>query len=339
MRGPRPSRTFEHRRDYAEHPRSAPMEAAVEGSVARWDGTPRPGAWCLLDRVPQGRAFTDLAAAVRAAGGLGLLTSQRPASSGFLTKRVVGGTPVDLPVIAVREEHLPALEGGTVRALVPLLREAVTGTNVTAALPGADPAGGDRPVLVTAHYDGVGADPGRHFPCAGDNASGTAVLLGVAHALLAEGFRGARPVLFAALDAEEVGALGSQHHARRLAATGTHPDVLNLDMAAKFNGAVAVELGPRSGRIRQALDQAGRMLGIPLAAGPVASDNRQYASAGLPAAGIGLGAAHYHSPLDSPDHVDPAALRMAGRLLLVTVALLALDEAGDGGGASAAPHQ
>ncbi|GIH72220.1 hypothetical protein Mth01_44730 [Sphaerimonospora thailandensis] len=323
--GPHLSGALEHRRDFAEHPRSASIDRPVEGPVSRWDGAPRDGAWSVVERVPSGSAFAELADSVRAGGGIGLLTPQRPAASGFLTKRVVGEAPVDLPVIAVRDEHLAALDGDTVRAIMPIWRGTVTGANVVAALPGTDPDLAGRPVLVTAHYDGVGADPGRHYPCAGDNASGTGVLVEVARTLVAQRFTPARPVVFAALDAEEVGARGSLHHAGRLAAAGDRPDVVNLDMAAKFNGAVAAELGPDSEAIRDALDQAGRMLGIPLAVGPVASDNRRYAAAGFPAVGLGLGAAHYHSPLDGPEHVEPGALRMAGRLLLVAIGRLALE--------------
>ncbi|EWM19022.1 M28 family metallopeptidase [Kutzneria sp. 744] len=164
---------------------------------------------------------------------------------------------------------------------------------------------------------------GPHFDCAGDNASGVAVLCEVARVLVETGKTLARPVLFAVLDAEEHGALGSRHHARQLAGEGWRPEVLNVDMAGKFNGTVAVELGPDTRPIIDALDRAGRLLRIPLAAGQVASDNRQYAGVGMPAAGIGLGAAHYHSPLDSLDRIDPEAVRKAGRLLLVTIAHLA----------------
>ncbi|GAA3828529.1 hypothetical protein GCM10022226_56700 [Sphaerisporangium flaviroseum] len=323
--GPEAPVTLEHRRDYAEHPRSAPMHEAVEGPVVRWNGTPAYGAWVAFDRVPRGETFTRLATSIRLAGGAGLLTPQVPDASGFLTKRVVGDSPVDLPVIAVRADRLAGLDGSTVRALVPLRRGTVTGTNVLSALPGEDPALADRPVLVTAHYDGVGADPGRHFACAGDNASGTAVLLEVARALAGCGARPSRPIVLAALDAEEVGACGSHHHARGLVASGIRPHVLNVDMAGRFNGAVAADLGPQTEALRDVLDQAGRALGIPLAAGPVASDNRQYAAAGLPAVGLGLGAAHYHSPLDTPDRIEPSALRMAGRLLLATIARLAFE--------------
>jgi hypothetical protein len=97
-------------------------------------------------------------------------------------------------------------------------------------------------------------------------------------------------------------------------------------MAGKFNGKIAVELGPADPAPKlliAALDAAGRQLRLPLYAAPVSSDNRRYAQAGFPAAGIGLGAAHYHSPLDSLDRIDPDALGKAGRLLLASVAHLA----------------
>ncbi|MEU4408109.1 M28 family metallopeptidase [Streptosporangium sp. NPDC023963] len=326
--GPVSSRRLEHRRDYAAHPRSAPMDEAVEGRVARWDGTPRPGAWTALEGAPRAGDLARLAAAVRRGGGVGLLVAQLPDGSGFLTKRVTG-VPVEVPVIAVRADLLADLLAGgdasTVRALVPLRRETVTATNVLALLPGADPALAARPVLLSAHYDGVGDDPDRRFPCAGDNASGTAVLLEVARTLTAHRFRPARPLMFAALDAEEAGSQGSRRHAEELLAAGLRPDVVNLDMAGKFNGAVAVDLGPGSRLIEDVLDRAGRALAVPLALAPVVSDNRRYAAAGLAVAGLGLGAAHYHSPLDAPDRIEPGALRRAGRLLLVSAALLALD--------------
>lgn len=314
---------LEHRRDYAEHPRSARMDAPATGTAVRWDGTAVSGAWTILERVPQGAAFVELVDKVRAAGGVGLLTPQDPDGSGFLTKRTVGAGVVELPVVAVRSELLKQLPGSAVTAYVPLVRAPATGTNIVAALPGNDLRSAERPILVTAHYDGVGADPGRHFDCAGDNASGVAVLCEVARVLVESGTTLRRPVLFAVLDAEEHGALGSRHHARQLAAEGWQPEVLNVDMAGKFNGTVAVELGGDTQPIISALDRAGRLLRIPLEAAQVASDNRQYAGAGMPAAGIGLGAAHYHSPLDSLDRIDPEALRKAGRLLLVTIAHLA----------------
>jgi hypothetical protein len=84
-----------------------------------------------------------------------------------------------------------------------------------------------------------------------------------------------------------------------------------------------VEAGGPAHRLLAALDQAGRHTGLPLAAGPVASDNRRYAAAGLPAVGIGAGMAGYHSPADTADRVDPATLAAVARLVVATVSLLA----------------
>src|SRR5690606_39593226 len=68
--------------------------------------------------------------------------------------------------------------------------------------------GGPQAVLVSAHYDHLGVDrQGRVFPGADDNASGAAVLLGLARAAARRSFR--HTVLFVAFGAEEAGLVGS----------------------------------------------------------------------------------------------------------------------------------
>lgn len=318
--GARLDRELVHRAEFAEHPRSGPMPGPVTGTVSENAGA---GEWAALPTVPQGNAFAELAETLESRGAVGILTAQNADASGFLTKRVQGPTPVGLPVVAVRPDLLADAVGGVITAHVPLVRVPATGTNIIATLPGSDPEA--KPILLSAHYDGVGSDPERHFPCAGDNASGTAVLCEVAR-VLSSSAPLPRPVVFALVDAEEIGTLGSGHHARALREAGVEPDALNLDMAGKFNGSIAVELGPADPAPRHiiaALDSAGRRLGIQLYAGTVSSDNRRYASAGFPAAGIGVGAAHYHSPLDSPERIEPDALGKAGRLVLETIHHLA----------------
>ncbi|WP_299532077.1 M28 family metallopeptidase [uncultured Streptomyces sp.] len=318
--GARLDRELVHRAEFAEHPRSGPMPGPVTGTVSEDAGA---GQWAALPAVPRGNAFAELADALVSRGGVGILTAQNADASGFLTKRVQGPPPVGLPVVAVRPDLLADVVGGVVTAHVPLVRVPATGTNIVATLPGSDPEA--KPILLTAHYDGVGSDPQRHFPCAGDNASGTAVLCEVARVLTSSAPL-PRPVVFALVDAEEIGTLGSGHHARALRAAGVEPDALNLDMAGKFNGRIAIELGPADPAPRHiiaALDSAGRHLGIQLYAGTVSSDNRRYASAGFAAAGIGVGAAHYHSPLDGPERIEPDALSKAGSLVLETIRRLA----------------
>ncbi|MYT99571.1 M28 family peptidase [Streptomyces sp. SID8350] len=320
VEGPGLVRDLVHRAEFAEHPRSAPMPRPVS-ALASEDA--RPGHWTVVRGSTRGTGFAELADTCAARGAVGILVAQHADASGYLTKRVQGPTPVRLPVVALLPELLDAVTGGTVTAHVPLERVPAVGTNIVATLPGRVPDA--RPILLTAHYDGVGSDPGRHFPCAGDNASGTAVLCEAARVLgRAEPLD--RPVTFALLDGEEMGTLGSAHHARQLRERKLRPDVLNIDMAGKFNGKVAVELGPADpvpAGLVAALDASGRRLHIPLHAAPVASDNRRYAAAGFPSAGVGLGAAHYHSPLDNPERIEADALHKAGLLTLATVRHLA----------------
>ncbi|MEV6929170.1 hypothetical protein AB0M46_32420 [Dactylosporangium sp. NPDC051485] len=67
--------------------------------------------------------------------------------------------------------------------------------------------------------------------------------------------------------------------------------------------------------------------GLPLVAGPVASDNRRHAAAGLAAVGIEAGMAGYHSPADTPEHVEPATLAAVAQLVVATGLLITKDPA------------
>lgn len=87
-----------------------------------------------------------------------------------------------------------------------------TGRNVLAVLPGRDPVFRDEYLVIGAHLDHLGKELGPEgeeiiYNGADDNASGVAGLLELARSLKAAGLR--RSVLFAAFDAEEIGALGS----------------------------------------------------------------------------------------------------------------------------------
>ena len=120
----------------------------------------------------------------------------------------------------------------------------------------------------------------------------------------------------ALLDGEETGALGSAQHAAQLRRDGVAPLVINVDGAGHLRPAAAVEAGGPAHALLAALDQAGRHTGLPLVAGPVASDNRRYAAAGLATVGIGAGMAGYHSPADTPDRVDTATMTALARLVV-----------------------
>lgn len=82
----------------------------------------------------------------------------------------------------------------------------VDGVNVVGYVPG---SGGDSLyIVVTAHFDHLGVRNGQVYNGADDNASGTAALLALARSFAAS--PPTHPMVFAALDAEEMGLQGAR---------------------------------------------------------------------------------------------------------------------------------
>ena len=112
-------------------------------------------------------------------------------------------------------------------------------SNVVAILPGSDPELAGEYVLLMAHLDGLGVrGSGANENQGGDrirngamdNATGVATLIEVARAMARSGSGQRRPILFAAVTAEEVGLLGSEYLARNPVGGGRIVSVVNLDM-------------------------------------------------------------------------------------------------------------
>ncbi len=107
-----------------------------------------------------------------------------------------------------------------------------TSDNVLAVLPGTDPALADEPILLIAHLDGYGfgtpVNGDNLYNGALDDAAYVSTLITFADARARRGFR--RPVIFAAVTAEEKGMLGSRWLAAHpTSAAPTPVAVLNLD--------------------------------------------------------------------------------------------------------------
>ncbi|MFI9596668.1 M28 family metallopeptidase [Nonomuraea sp. NPDC052265] len=312
---------LEHRRDFVEHlasaelpsPHTAPLAAASEADLR--------GRWVLAEAGD----WTQAGERAEAHGAAGVLTARGTDAEGWMPKMIAGPAPRAVPIIALRtDRHVrlsDALAEGPVQVTgsMPLRQIATDGHNVHARFPHPGGAGGGPRVLLTAHYDGVGDDPGRRMPAAADNASGVAAVLEAARVLTADpATRAELSVAF--LDAEETGAWGSAHHAPALPSDTL---VINLDGAAQLHQAASVEAGGPAHALLATLDQAARLIGLPLRAGAMASDNRRYAAAGLAAIGIGMGMPGYQTPAETPDRVQPDTLVAAARLLVATVGLLA----------------
>jgi hypothetical protein len=297
-------------RDVAIHLASADLPTPRTGALGV-AGTDDP-----IDRwlvVPPGMSLFDAYGhAYRAAG---LLLPRGVDADGWQYTMLAGPNPGPLPMLTIETAlHRRILDGGgELTADTPIRRVDVAGTNLHGRIRHAAP--GRPELLLTAHYDGVGDHPGLRQPAAADNASGVAVIYEVAR-LLAPALPGGAGLSVVFLDGEETGALGSAHHAAHVT---TSPLVINVDGAGHLHEAAAVEAGGPAHALLAALDQAGRHTGVPLAAGPVASDNRRYAAAGLAAIGIGAGMAGYHSPADTPDRVEPDTLTAVARLVMATI--------------------
>lgn len=215
-----------------------------------------------------------------------------------------------------------------------------TSANVLGWLPGSDPAMAGEPLVITAHLDHLGigqpVDGDAIYNGALDNALGTAVMLAVAEEL-AVGPRLRRPVLFAALTAEEKGLLGAYHLARhrpervqRFAAN------LNIDMPVLLGPTRdVIGIGAEHSTLGAALERAAARVGFTVSADAqpeevvfVRSDQYPFVRTGVPALflksgqrsldpSIDLAAReanfrrmHYHKPSDDlsqPIHWESAA--------------------------------
>ena len=208
-----------------------------------------------------------------------------------------------------------------VRALLPggrPFRADHAAANVIGRLAGRGP--GARTIVITAHYDHLGLRDGSLYHGADDNASGVAVLLAAARH-----FAKAPPrhqMVFAALDAEEIGLRG----ARALLSSPLLPRGrialnVNLDMVARndadeifaagtyhspWQTAILDEVQTRASvRIRFGHDRPPALAGG-LEDWTPSSDHGPFHEAGIPFVYFGVeDHADYHKPTDTADRIDP----------------------------------
>src|SRR5207244_11788025 len=116
---------------------------------------------------------------------------------------------------------------------------------------GDDPTLAAEAVVIGAHYDPLGRADGVVYPGADDNASGTAVVLGLARAFAAAG-GSSRTLVFALFGAEELGLIGSRHYVNRPAVPLDRTvAMVNFDMVGRLQGrSLNVEIGRASCRER-----------------------------------------------------------------------------------------
>ncbi len=184
-------------------------------------------------------------------------------------------------------------------------------------------------MVIGAHYDHLGRVGGDIYHGADDNASGTAVVLGLARAFAAAG--GApRTLVFVLFSGEEMGLIGSGHYVR-------HPvrpleraaAMVNFDMVGRMRDGRATVSGVESGDALRALVTAAAagepLLVLNYRESPFApSDQARFYAAGVPVLFFTTGLhADYHRPTDTADKLDTAGMARIAAVALRAVTALA----------------
>ena len=232
------------------------------------------------------------------------------------------------------------LKDATIDYMEFLARDRKIVRNVVGVLSGSDPAKAGEAIVIGAHYDHVGLGgrlsmtperAGEIHNGADDNASGTASVIEVARAAMAQRARFPRTLIFVTFAGEERGLLGSMHYvASPPVSMGDTIAMLNLDMVGRSRGSVDVS----------GLDNAtikGDLMGAAQAAGSIEikqegpgagrSDDSSFLAARVPAVNFFTGFhPDYHRPTDDWQKIDKAGTARVATLALEFAARLAADD-------------
>ncbi|HTE55059.1 MAG TPA: M28 family peptidase [Kofleriaceae bacterium] len=210
--------------------------------------------------------------------------------------------------------------------------------------------GGPDAVLVSAHYDHLGVDAaGRVFPGADDNASGAAVLLGLARAAARHPHR--HTLLFASFGAEEAGLVGSGVYVSRpIWPLERTLAVLNFDMVGRNffewgsgrSGAAAIVGLEARPDLLEVARRAAAPAGLDLVPVPAAlvelfgfedrTDDWWFRRRGILSIHMSTSLHEdYHQPTDTADRLAPAQLERVARAAAGLIDHLAAREPVGGG--------
>ncbi len=204
--------------------------------------------------------------------------------------------------------------------------EEIKDNNVVGYVEGIDPVLKNEYVLLTAHYDhlGAGMTNGRGatpkdtiFNGAGDNAMGTVAVMGAAKAFAEHPAR--RSVIFLAVTGEEKGLLGSRYFANN-PMVPLHQIIFNLnnDGGGMADTGYVNILGIERTGAEALISDACSQFGLAVNKDPLfeflfnASDNVNFARKGIPAPTFSPGfktfdmntPPHYHRPSDEAETID-----------------------------------
>ena len=206
------------------------------------------------------------------------------------------------------------LSGVRVSGTVACKSEEILARNVIGVLPGTGPNASEY-VVIGAHYDHLGVRHGRIFNGADDNASGTAGVVELAHALAAAPYRD-RSVILMTFSGEEIGLHGSAH----FVSDPTVPidsivAMLNMDMIGRLShddegNMLAVQGVGTGASFDEIVSRHAEEIGIEYLSDEgvaEASDHTPFYQAGIPALFFFTGVhVDYHQPSDDTEKINAA---------------------------------
>jgi hypothetical protein len=209
------------------------------------------------------------------------------------------------------------------------------GTNVIGYLEGKDPVLKNEVIIIGAHLDHLGRNP-ELMPGANDNASGVAVVLGVAEALAKSSIPMRQSVVFLLFGAEEQGVKGSEYYL-------AHPFVPN-DRVKGFVNLESVGRGEQIGagggknypQMWEYFEKSNRKYihrvvtpGFTANLARPRQDAAHFMWAGIPTISFGthgaprLPFASYHTTHDTPDTLTPEIMEDLSRLVFLATVEMA----------------
>ncbi len=207
--------------------------------------------------------------------------------------------------------------------------ETVPAKNVLGWLPGSDPILRDEVIILGAHYDHVGDEPGMNYSGANDNASGVSVMLELARLWQKIGYMPKRSIVFVAWDAQEFGNLGSTYYRENpIVPLENTIAVVNLDGVAAgegFNLGITGDLETDS-LILLATQAAGEYLDekITWVNDTGKGDQVSFHEVGVPSSLLAWRLANEDNlPDEYANGVNPNRLEIAGKIVALAVMALA----------------
>jgi hypothetical protein len=281
---------------------------------------------------------------VGAGAGQGRLIDPENRVAPFVTSSVPFVTVHDPAAIKLYDAMPNGATQATMTVRLPELRERpVKLRNVAGLLRGSDPKLKETCVLLTAHYDHIGARPTGQgdgiYNGANDDASGTVAVIEIAAALATLKQRPKRSILFVTFFGEEKGLLGSRYYGRHpiFPIEKTVADI-NLEQVGRTDSDEGPQVGTASltgfdySDVGAILKEAGSQTGIRVYkhernsdAYFGRSDNQALADQGVPAHTlcVAFSYADYHGVGDHWEKIDYANMEKVSRMVALAAVMIA----------------